>query len=84
MKRMNMINKQKIKILSEYIRLDQLLKWAGFADAGSEAKFLIAAGKIMVNEEIEWRRGRKIYQGDKIRVTADKVWEIEVELERTD
>jgi ribosome-associated protein len=55
-----------IKIYSEFIKLDQLLKMAGVTGSGSEAKFLILEGKILVNEEIETHRGRKIIPGDRV------------------
>lgn len=68
---MKKVDNQKIQIQSEFIRLDQLLKWAGFAESGSEAKFLIDAGKAKVNEEVEMRRGRKIYPGDRVQLSVD-------------
>jgi ribosome-associated protein len=55
-----------IIINSDFIKLDQFLKLAGFTNSGSEAKFLITAGKILVNEEIETRRGRKLKDGDQV------------------
>lgn len=66
------VDNRKIQIQTEFIRLDQLLKWAGFADSGSEAKFLIDAGKTLVNEEVELRRGRKIYPGDRVQLSGDQ------------
>lgn len=57
---------ENIKINTEYIKLDQLLKWAGWTDTGAEAKMVIAEGKIRVNGETELRRGRKIRPGDMI------------------
>jgi ribosome-associated protein len=53
---------------TEYIKLDQLLKALGIANTGGEAKILIEAGKVGVNEEIERRRGRKIKPGDRVAV----------------
>lgn len=53
-----------IKIDSEYIKLDQLLKLADIASTGGHAKFLIAEGLVTVNSEVELRRGKKLRSGD--------------------
>lgn len=53
-----------IKIKDDFIKLGQLLKLAGLADSGIEAKYVISEGKVMVNGEVEIRRGKKIYNGD--------------------
>jgi ribosome-associated protein len=53
---------------TEYIKLDQLLKALGIVNTGGEAKVLIEAGKVGVNEEIERHRGRKVKPGDRVAV----------------
>ncbi len=53
-----------ISIRDEFIKLGQALKLSGIAENGADAKDLIAEGKILVNGEIETRRGRKLYKGD--------------------
>jgi len=55
-----------VSINTEYIKLDQFLKWAGVCDSGSEAKFLISEGKAKVNGERELRRGKKLRKGDTV------------------
>jgi ribosome-associated protein len=55
-----------IKIDTEFIKLDSFLKFTGAATLGSEAKFYIQNGDVKVNGEVEIRRGRKLYQDDKI------------------
>jgi ribosome-associated protein len=55
---------QEIPIRGEVIRLGQLLKLAGVADSGGEAKELLAAGMVTVNGEPELRRGRQVRPGD--------------------
>jgi ribosome-associated protein len=55
---------KKIEIHTEYIRLDALLKLAGEAATGGEAKQRIAAGEISVNGEICRMRGKKLRPGD--------------------
>lgn len=55
-----------IHIKDEYIKLGQLLKLAGLADSGVEAKEYILAGEVKVNGETDLRRGRKCVPGDEI------------------
>ena len=57
-----------ISINTEYIKLDQLLKFAGVAENGADAKFIIMEENVSVNGEIETRRGRKIVKGDIVQV----------------
>lgn len=52
-----------IKISTEYIKLDQLLKYANVVESGSNAKDHILSGEVLVDNEVEIRRGRKIYPG---------------------
>ena len=43
--------------MDEYIKLDQFLKLAQVVQSGGEAKHLILNGIVMVNDEVETRRG---------------------------
>ena len=61
-----MKNIEKVKISTEFIKLDQFLKWIAAVDSGSEAKEVILDGKVKVNDEVETRRGRKIYPEYKV------------------
>ena len=63
-----MKNIEKIKISTEFIKLDQFLKWLAVVDSGSEAKEVILDGKVKVNDEVETRRGRKIYPEYKVEI----------------
>jgi ribosome-associated protein len=62
---------QDVQIDGEMIRLGQLLKLAGVAAGGSEAKALIADGHVTVNGELEVRRGRQLHPGDVVQIGAD-------------
>lgn len=62
-----------IQIAGDMIRLGQLLKLAGAAQGGAEAKTLIADGQVAVNGETELRRGRQLHVGDVVRVGADEL-----------
>ncbi len=55
---------KKIKITTEYIKLDQFLKFTGVVNNGGEAKILITDGLAKVNGETELRRGRKLRLND--------------------
>lgn len=57
-----------ISIDTEFIKLDQFLKWADIVPTGSEAKMLIFDGQVTVNGEVETRRGKKLRKGDIIEV----------------
>ncbi|CAH2032267.1 S4 domain-containing protein YaaA [Trichlorobacter ammonificans] len=59
-----------IKIDSDYIKLDSFLKLANLVMSGGEAKLLIQEGQLKVNGEIETRRGRKLYAGDRVEVAG--------------
>ena len=57
-----------IKIDTEFIRLDNLLKFAGAVDTGGEAKFVIQDGQVLVNGEVCTMRGKKMRNGDKAQI----------------
>lgn len=56
--------KIKIKEGEEYITLQSLLKVTGVIDTGGMVKAYLATEKVLVNNEPENRRGRKLYSGD--------------------
>mgnify|MGYP002513825311 FL=1 len=53
-----------IYLRNEFIKLGQALKAAGFVESGVEAKEVIQEAKVLVNGEVDTRRGRKLYEGD--------------------
>ena len=71
-----MKNIEKVKISTEFIKLDQFLKWLAVVDSGSEAKEVILDGKVKVNDEVETRRGRKIYPEYKVEI-FDRIYVVE-------
>ena len=62
-----------IKLRDEYIKLGQALKAAGIVDSGVIAKLVIQDGAVEVNGEVEYRRGKKLYDGDVITVNGETV-----------
>ena len=62
-----------IKLRDEFIKLGQALKAAGLVESGVDAKEVIVQGLVVVNGEIETRRGRKLYDGDEVEFDGDKI-----------
>ena len=62
-----------IKLRDEFIKLGQALKAAGLVESGVDAKEVIVQGLVVVNREIETRRGRKLYDGDEVEFDGDKI-----------
>ena len=59
--------------IPEGTTLGQALKVANLVGSGGEAKVLIQAGEILVNGEVETRRGRKLQKGDVVEVEAERL-----------
>ncbi|MBQ6998488.1 MAG: RNA-binding S4 domain-containing protein [Clostridia bacterium] len=59
---------EEIKITSEFIKLDQLLKFANLVENGADAKFLVKNGYVSVDGEVETRRGRKLRGGEVVEI----------------
>lgn len=60
------MRKETIQIATPFIKLDSLLKFAGVAETGGQAKELIAEGFIQVNGEPCALRGKKLRPGDRV------------------
>jgi ribosome-associated protein len=57
----------------EYIELFKLLKAIQVIDSGGRAKLIIENEEVIVNEEIETRKRKKIVKGDVIEVFDTKI-----------
>ena len=57
-----------MKIDTEFIKLDSFLKLTSLVESGGQAKQFILDGLVKVNGQIEIRRGKKLYKGDKIEI----------------
>lgn len=55
---------QEIILTKEPTELYKILKFEGLSSSGAEAKQAIADGLVLVNDEIETRKRRKIVAGD--------------------
>lgn len=65
------MEKISIKINTEFIKLDQLLKFSGMAETGAEAKEMILDEIVSLNGEICTMRGKKIRPGDIVVINFD-------------
>lgn len=59
---------QIIEINTEYIKIDQLIKYAGIVGNGSDVKFMILDGLVRVNGKLCTQRNKKIRSGDIIEI----------------
>lgn len=57
-----------VPINTEFIKLQDLLKWTGVAQTGGHAKILVQDGQVSVNGEICLMRGKKLRPGDTVTV----------------
>ena len=55
---------ENIIITTEFIKLQDLLKFANMVSTGGEAKIIIQEGEVKVNGEVCTMRGKKIRPGD--------------------
>ena len=53
-----------ITITTEFIKLQDLLKFANLVESGGEAKERVQGGEVQVNGEVCTMRGKKIRPGD--------------------
>ena len=67
----------RVEITSEFIELDKLLKWAGVAETGGQARMMIDQGLVIIDGGKVTERRKKIYPGMKI-----KCGEIELLVEK--
>ncbi len=55
-----------IRIHTDFIKLEALLKFAGWCETGGEAKERIQGGEVLVNGTVCTMRGKKCVAGDKV------------------
>ena len=65
---------KEITIKDEFIKLGQAMKLAGLVSSGVEAKEVIQNGEVMVNGEVDTRRGKKLYSGDTFSYKGEEVY----------
>ena len=55
-----------VSIVTEFIKLDSLLKLAGLVYTGGEAKEVVQSCQVKYNGETCTQRGKKVYPGDTV------------------
>ena len=65
------MQEERIQITTEFIKLDQLLKFANVVATGGEAKLAIQEGDVVVNGEVCTMRGKKIRPGDRVELGGE-------------
>ena len=60
-----------IKIHTEFIKLQDLLKFAGAVETGGDAKIIIQEGRVTVNGEVCTMRGKKLRPGDRAGIDGE-------------
>jgi len=66
----------KVYINTEYITLGQLLKFENILESGGLVKEFLSQVPILVNGEVENRRGKKLYHGDIVNIEDIGIFEI--------
>ena len=62
-----------ISIVTEFIKLDSLLKLAGLVYTGGEAKEVIQQGQVRYNGETCTQRGKKVRPGDTVEYSGQLI-----------
>lgn len=64
-----------VAIHTEWIKLQDFLKFCGAVQTGGEAKLLIQDGEVSVNGEACTMRGKKLRDGDKVSLRGE-MWQV--------
>ncbi|MEW6547282.1 MAG: RNA-binding S4 domain-containing protein [Bacillota bacterium] len=67
---------REVAIHTPAIALDSFLKWCGAAPTGGQAKLLVQAGQVLVNDQVETRRTRMLAPGDRVEVRGRGRWRV--------
>ena len=68
---------QEFGIYTEFITLGQLVKAVGLIGNGGEIRMFLADHEVLVNGEVDQRRGRKIRVGDRVKVAGQEILVVE-------
>ena len=62
-----------IRLRGEFMKLGQALKAVNLVESGAEAKDVILAGEVKVNDEVCMMRGKKLYPGDVVAFSGEEI-----------
>ena len=65
------MEKATVQIRTEFIKLQDLLKFAGAVEIGGDAKLIIQEGRVSVNGEVCTMRGKKMRPGDRAAIDGE-------------
>lgn len=74
-----LMEKNVIHIKGEYITLSQLLKLTNLFDSGGIIKNYINEEGVFVNDQLEFRRGRKLYHNDIVKLKSGEMFHVKNE-----
>lgn len=60
------MNKEKISIKDDFIKLHSLLKFSNIVESGAMAKEVICNGDVTLNGEVCFVKGKKVFKGDTV------------------
>ena len=60
-----------VSIHTEFIKLQDLLKFAGTVETGGDAKLIIQEGRVTVNGKVCTMRGKKLRPGDRAAIDGE-------------
>lgn len=72
-----MQNAKNFSIKSDFITLGQLLKEEGIIPTGGAAKWFLKEHQVKINNQLDDRRGKKIYPGDQVEVVGIETINVE-------
>lgn len=64
---------KKVYIKTEFITLGQLLKYIGIVSNGGEVKAFLTQNTVKINQQIDQRRGKKLFDGDVVEFLDTKI-----------
>ncbi|MCH5303937.1 MAG: RNA-binding S4 domain-containing protein [Ruminococcus sp.] len=67
------MNREKIKVEGEFIKLQDILKFSGLCMTGGHAKIVVQNGEIKVNGEVCTMRGKKLRTGDVVEYDGKEI-----------
>lgn len=70
---------EEIYITDNYITLSQFLKLTNFFDSGGLIKMYVQDKGVFVNDELEHRRGRKLYSNDIVKLDENHIFVVRVQ-----
>lgn len=62
--------KESVKISTQIIQLNQLLKWMGLLETGGQITYILNDGKIILNGEKVYEKRKKIRPGDTLSING--------------